>query len=66
MDAGRKRFEREDPVAWRHPPHATGALVHGDLVGIDIPRPQGDTGGVGGDAQVFGVPCRKCLGFSWH
>jgi hypothetical protein len=56
MDAGRQLFERDDPIVRRHPPQAMGALVHGDVVCIDVPRPQGDPGRVGSDAKTAGVP----------
>lgn len=64
MDAGRKRLERDDPIARRYAPHAMGAFVHGDVVGIDVPRPQGDTGRVGCDAKVVSVPYRGGSAFS--
>ena len=46
-----------------HSPQAIGAFVEGDLVGIDIPRPQRDAGRIGGDPQSMGVPHRGACSF---
>jgi hypothetical protein len=42
--------------ASRHAPHVIRALVHGEPVGVDVPRPQGYPGRVNGAAQVFCLP----------
>ena len=57
MDVGGQVLEG-DELADRDAPQAIAALVHGDLVGIDVPRPQRDAGRVDGEAQVVRVPYR--------
>jgi hypothetical protein len=37
-------------------PRLKGALVHGDLVGLDVPPSQADTCGIDGRAQVLLIP----------
>ena len=59
VDAGGQVFEGDQPVALGHPPQAMRALVQGNLIGIDVPRPQGDPGRVRGDAQAVRVPHRR-------
>jgi len=61
MDAGGKVLKRCSFNV--HSPQAMGALVEGDLVGIDIPRPQRDASRIGGDPQSMGVPHRGACSF---
>jgi len=51
----RQVLEGDRPIPW-HTPQGMGALVEGDLVGVDVPRPQGHPGRVSGDTQALGVP----------
>ena len=59
MDAGGKILKRCSLNV--HSPQAMGALIEGDLVGIDIPRPQRDARCIGGDPQPVGIShCGAC------
>jgi hypothetical protein len=54
MDMGGKILER-DTFAYRHAPETVGMLIHGELVGVDIPRPKGDAGRFDSETQMFKV-----------
>jgi hypothetical protein len=66
VDVGGKVFESYRPIGARHAPEAMCALVQCDLVGIDVPGPQGDAGRVGGNLQAIGIPHRRRGAFPWH
>jgi len=55
MDMRREVFERYVVTSW-NAPKVKSPIIHFQLVGIDIPRPEGDAGGLDGEPQLLGVP----------
>jgi hypothetical protein len=61
VDLGGKVLELDGCALWQAP-EIERALVHGERIGVDVPRPQGHTGGIEGEAQLLGRPNRRDRG----
>ena len=57
MDTGGQVLER-DRLAAGNVPQAARPFIHGNSVGIDIPRPECDSGGICGNSKSVRIPHR--------